>query len=100
MLGVHGRGVYAHCYNILRWLLLPSFPRGHSYFSGVFTSEDERSFVREAWRRAGEAVAAATGVARFDAGTFNSVFTGFGGAWEPTFLEALAMACDSFPADK
>jgi hypothetical protein len=45
-------------------------------------------------------VAEATGVARFDAGTFNSVFTGFGGVWEPTFLDSLAMACDAFSVDR
>ena len=70
------------------------------YFSGIFLDEGERAFAADAWRQAAAAVAKATGVDRFDAGVFNSIFTGFGGAWEGTFLESLRMACDAFNVDQ
>jgi hypothetical protein len=70
------------------------------YFTGVPTSHEEKEFITQAWKEASQLVSEATGINHFDVGVFNSVFTQYGGIWEPPFNDALEMCVGAFSATR
>lgn len=70
------------------------------YFTGVATNPEEKDIIINAWHEASRLVSEAIGVSKFDVGVFNSVFTSYGGIWEPAFNEALEITINAFTAKR